>query len=795
MDLQALERNYRPGMSRKPEQKPEQKQPEKKQKDFFTDLLSTLTGAGGTAAGAALGTALLPGIGTLIGAGLGGALGSAGGEVAENAMTGDDLMKNVGTEAALGGVFGAGPIRLLKAGAQGVGALRGARAAQAATEASAGAKTLEEVLASARPPAASPSRFSGETMAGVDELAALPKSAITPQNIPITDYGAGGLTPLEKPTVARQLHINPTDEKINEVIRMGGRIKYGNMPFEGTNVRSSTPYIQSERTKIPIRTPVGEWRFDPPKPAVAPPVDPADIFTTEIVNGIPMRRLKPGASMVSPAAVQQAATEVASSAGQTVASPASSTVMPGKLQQFANTLTVRGSGLKPGKGVGDMQRVDEAANVYQRYGITGTPAEQLRKLQETTAALDAKVNEALAGKPSTINGSVVRQGIEQIKADPSLLAQVNLGRPGVDAEINGWLTKFDGARDAVDVNKRLAKVNEIVSKAEEKIRRGDAASITDKEAAAMAVKQATNTALMKSYPEIRPFKQDMAVLMERNPQTSAQFGKGTSVPIIGGMLRTPAAASRWAQSKAGAILSNVGSNAANPYTMGKAGLRIGPASMMLSGLGQSSPDSGPSAPDLATAPQDLESVLGAQDTSSQETAVPQYTYENMIADIQRDPKNAKDYMGTYSELQKMTTPKTPKLTTGAIATITDTNKGLQAISDLQKMVGSSDYAGGKIQGTLRQFNPFDQTFKTQQAMVDTARQLVGKAMEGGVLRKEDEEKYRKILPVMDDDATVAQAKLKYLQNLIGQNLQQYIALQTRNGGSPSSLEEALSGAY
>ncbi len=88
---------------------------QKKEKNFWTDQISTGGGIGGALGGAALGTAILPGIGTLIGGALGGALGSGVGEATENVITGDDLLKNVGQEALLGGVFSAPPIRGAKA--------------------------------------------------------------------------------------------------------------------------------------------------------------------------------------------------------------------------------------------------------------------------------------------------------------------------------------------------------------------------------------------------------------------------------------------------------------------------------------------------------------------------------------------------------------------------------------------------------------------------------------------------------------------------------------------------------
>lgn len=99
----------------------------KKKKGFWTDQISTGGSLAGALGGAAAGTAVLPGVGTLIGALLGGAAGGAGGQVAENFVSGDDLGKDVGSEALWGGAtalpFGAVG-KLAKAGvtaARGIG--------------------------------------------------------------------------------------------------------------------------------------------------------------------------------------------------------------------------------------------------------------------------------------------------------------------------------------------------------------------------------------------------------------------------------------------------------------------------------------------------------------------------------------------------------------------------------------------------------------------------------------------------------------------------------------------------
>jgi len=75
-----------------------------------------------------------------------------------------------------------------------------------------------------------------------------------------------------------------------------------------------------------------------------------------------------------------------------------------------------------------------------------------------------------------------------------------------------------------------------------------------------------------------------------------------------------------------------------------------------------------------------------------------------------------------------------------------------------------------------------------QSQIDTVRQTVGKALEGGVLRKEDEEKYKKILPTMSDPKKVAQNKLKQLRAMLSRDYQSYIELQNTRGGGTFTVD-------
>lgn len=56
--------------------------------------------------------------------------------------------------------------------------------------------------------------------------------------------------------------------------------------------------------------------------------------------------------------------------------------------------------------------------------------------------------------------------------------------------------------------------------------------------------------------------------------------------------------------------------------------------------------------------------------------------------------------------------------------------------------------------------------KSRQATIDRVKQVIGKALEGGVLRKEDEYKYEKILPIISDVPQVVKTKLDGLEQAI-----------------------------
>lgn len=95
------------------------------------------------------------------------------------------------------------------------------------------------------------------------------------------------------------------------------------------------------------------------------------------------------------------------------------------------------------------------------------------------------------------------------------------------------------------------------------------------------------------------------------------------------------------------------------------------------------------------------------------------------------------------------------------------------LSNLQKTFDDNKGVGGPIMGNLV-YNPYATKTQKIQAEIDATKQFVGKFLEGGVLRKEDEEKYKKILPTINDTEAVRTKKISAVKDLISQKYNEYL---------------------
>ena len=88
------------------------------------------------------------------------------------------------------------------------------------------------------------------------------------------------------------------------------------------------------------------------------------------------------------------------------------------------------------------------------------------------------------------------------------------------------------------------------------------------------------------------------------------------------------------------------------------------------------------------------------------------------------------------------------------------------LQDVRATLESNKKLFGPAMGRLGSMNPYDTTSQTVNAQMSTAAQSIGRYMEGGVLRKEDEEKYRKMLPTLTDTPEVAANKLDLVEKML-----------------------------
>ena len=136
------------------------------------------------------------------------------------------------------------------------------------------------------------------------------------------------------------------------------------------------------------------------------------------------------------------------------------------------------------------------------------------------------------------------------------------------------------------------------------------------------------------------------------------------------------------------------------------------------------------------------------------------------------------------------------LNESAITNITETRSGIGSIRSLRETLGNNQDLEGPIVGLLAKV-PYAERARIMQAQIDVVRQRVGRALEHGVLRKEDEEKYKRILPTIEDTPRVAAGKADIVERELARDLQVYVETQKaagrRTGGVEKEIEKTLGG--
>lgn len=114
------------------------------------------------------------------------------------------------------------------------------------------------------------------------------------------------------------------------------------------------------------------------------------------------------------------------------------------------------------------------------------------------------------------------------------------------------------------------------------------------------------------------------------------------------------------------------------------------------------------------------------------------------------------------------------LTADQAKLIAEGNQLTSVLNPLYDLIKNNSKIFGPIAGRYYGNNPYNTLGATAESNLRTAAQTVGRYLEGGVLRKEDEDKYRKVLPQLTDTPQVAKNKLDTVARLLKQKQQEYI---------------------
>lgn len=136
-----------------------------------------------------------------------------------------------------------------------------------------------------------------------------------------------------------------------------------------------------------------------------------------------------------------------------------------------------------------------------------------------------------------------------------------------------------------------------------------------------------------------------------------------------------------------------------------------------------------------------------------------------------DPKNADVYKGIMAMQSGGGGLPTRDLPAAQVSSLGDIDTSINLMANLDAAIAENEDLLGPIKGSLGKVNPYNTDAQAFNSQMTSAAQIVGKAMEEGVLRKEDEEKYKKMLPQITDTPAVAKRKLQIVKDMLEQQRQ------------------------
>lgn len=126
-----------------------------------------------------------------------------------------------------------------------------------------------------------------------------------------------------------------------------------------------------------------------------------------------------------------------------------------------------------------------------------------------------------------------------------------------------------------------------------------------------------------------------------------------------------------------------------------------------------------------------------------------------------------------------------QMSESAIAKVADSKSAMGALKDLRQVLNDNEKYIGPVEG-FASLNPWSEAKKAK-ADIDRVKQRVGKTLEGGVLRKEDEEKYKGILATLFDTPSTAIYKVDQMLEDLQRDMEIFVEEQRAAGRKVNSV--------
>lgn len=148
---------------------------------------------------------------------------------------------------------------------------------------------------------------------------------------------------------------------------------------------------------------------------------------------------------------------------------------------------------------------------------------------------------------------------------------------------------------------------------------------------------------------------------------------------------------------------------------------------------------------------------------------------NLLASVPKSEAALTPYQAAQLEIERQKIAQGKQLTPDQINRISEGKQLPIVLEGLEKAIKENSMVFGPVAGRIAGANPYAAQTQTIQAELKRAMQSIGKYLEGGVLRAEDEKKYEKMLPQLTDTPQVALNKLAGIKTLLENKQAQYLS--------------------